>query len=137
MADYTVQVVFLDNLSNTYTFPLVQSISDPAEGMKATVIEGNRSNGSIIIPGGKRSQEISVRGIIFDNDGYVDITTKMDDMRSKVTTNPATLTIRHWNGSTWVNDRVWNVRRVNEITFADSMRTTDQNYEVRFLVITY
>jgi len=136
MGNYTVQTVFYDG-TNTYTFPLVQSISDPSEGMKATVIEGTRGNGSIVIPGGKKSQEITIKGIIHDNDGYIDITTAMDDMRSKVTTNAATLTIRHWTGSTWQNDRVWNVRRINEITFGDSMRTCDIEYTVSFLVIAY
>lgn len=136
MANYTVQVVFYDGV-NTYTFPIVQSITDPQEGMKATVIEGTRGNGSIVIPGGKKSQEITIKGIILDNDGYIDITTAMDDMRSKVTTNAATLTIRHWTGSAWVNDRVWNVRRINEIEFGDSMRTNNIDYTVNFLVIAY
>ena len=136
MASYQVQIVFYDG-TNTYTFPLVQSISDPSEGMKATVIEGTRGNGSIVIPGGKKSQEIIVKGIIADNNGYVDITTAMDDMRSKVTTNAATLTIRHWTGSTWQNDRVWNVRRINEIEFGDSMRINNIDYTVNFLVIAY
>lgn len=136
MSSYQVQVVFYDG-TNTYTFPLVQNISDPVPAMKATVIEGTRSSGSIIIPGGQKSIEITVKGIIFDNDGYLDITTAMDDMRSKVTTNAATLTIRHWSGSAWVNDRVWNVRRINEIEFGDSMRINNIDYTVNFLVIAY
>ncbi len=136
MGNYTVRTVFYDG-TNTYIFPLVQSISDPSEGMKATVISGTRGNGSIVIPGGKKSQEITIKGIILDNDGYIDITTAMDDMRSKVTTNVATLTIEHWTGSTWQSDRVWNIRRINEITFGDSMRTCDIEYTVNFLVIAY
>jgi hypothetical protein len=136
MGNYTVRTVFYDG-TNTYTFPLVQSISDPQEGMKATVIPGIRGSGSIVIPGGKKSQEIIIKGIILDNDGYIDITTAMDDMRSKVTTNAATLTIEHWTGSTWQPDRVWNIRRINEITFGDSMRICDIEYTVNFLVIAY
>jgi hypothetical protein len=136
MGNYTVRTIFYDG-TNTYTFPLVQSISDPQEGMKATVIPGIRGNGSIVIPGGKKSQEIIIKGIILDNDGYIDITTAMDDMRSKVTTNAATLTIEHWTGSTWQPDRVWNIRRINEITFGDSMRICDIEYTVNFLVIAY
>jgi len=136
MADYNVDLVFNDGV-NTYTFPLVQGISDPVEGMKAVVIEGNRSNGALVIPGGKKSQTIRIRGILLDNDGYADITTLMADMRSKVTTNVATLTLKHFSG-TWINDWVFTVRRIDEITFDEnSMRTNDIEYTVSFLVLSY
>ena len=134
--DYQVILNFNDGTKN-YDFPLVQSISDPVEGMKSVVIEGTRGNGSIVIPGGKKSAEIEVKGIIADNDGYADITTKMATMRSDVTTNPATLTLKHWTGSAWANDWVYTVRRIDEITFDNSMRTYDQPYTVRFLILSY
>ncbi len=136
MPNITVQLIFADGI-NTYTFPLVQSISDPKEGMKATVIEGTRGDGVIVIPGGKKSQEIRVNGILLDNDGYIDLTTLMNDMRSKVTTNVATLTLRHWTGSAWSNDWVYTVRRIDEITFPDSFRTEYQEYICSFLVLSY
>lgn len=136
MPNYHVDLVFNDG-TNTYTFPLVQSISDPVEGMKATVIEGNRANGSIVIPGGKKSQEIKITGILLDNDGYVDLTSLMADMRSKVTTSVATLTLKHY-ASGWVNDWVYTVRRINQIEFDEnSMRTNDISYTVSFLVLSY
>ena len=138
MSSYQVQIIFNLGEAGEYIFPLVQAISDPTSGIKATIIEGTRSDGTIVIPGGKKSQEIVIRGILFDNDGYVDLTDLMDNMRSKITTEPATITIRHWTGSTWQNDRVWNVRRINEIEFQeDSMRTEAIEYTVRFLVISY
>lgn len=136
MANYTVQFIFNDG-TNSYTFPLVYSVSDPKEGMKATVIPGTRGDGSIIIPGGKKSQEIRLKGYIVDSDGYEDINTRMGDMKSKVTTNPATLTMRHWTGATWVNDWQYTVRRIDEITFPESLRTDSQEYEVTFIVMTY
>jgi hypothetical protein len=131
-----VRLYFNDG-ANQYTFPCVQSVSDPKEGMKATVIEGTRGDGAIIIPGGKRSQEIRISGVIVDNDGYTDITTEMNNMRSKVTTNVATLSLQHYTGGTWVNDWSYTVRRIDEITFADSLRIIDQEYEVRFMVLSY
>jgi hypothetical protein len=130
--NYTVQVIFYDG-TNTYTFPVVQDVDDPNPGSKATVIEGNRSDGSIIIPGGKKSPEIVVKGVLNAAD-YLALTTLMDDMRSKVTTLPATLTIRYWNGATWVNSRVWNVQRTQEIKFGESLRTGDIDYTVTLLV---
>ncbi len=137
MANVTVELIFNDG-TNSYTFPLVQTISDPKEGMKANVIEGNRADGCIVIPGGKKSQTITVNGILFDEDGYIDITTLMNTMRSYVSTLPATLTLRHFSGG-WVTDWSFQVRRIDEIKFPDSddKRTNAQPYEVSFLVIGY
>ena len=138
MGSYQVQIIFNLGEAGEYIFPLAQSIGDPTAGIKATVIEGIRASGSIIIPGGKKSQEITIKGILLDNDGYVDLTTLMDDMRNKITTEPAIITIRHWTGSAWQNDRIWTVRRIDEIEFQeDSMRTEVIEYNIRFLVISY
>lgn len=136
MSSNPVRIYFTDGI-NAYTFKYVQSISDSKEGMKAVVIEGNRGDGSIVIPGGKKSQEISVKGTIVQNSGYMSITSEMNDMRTKVTTNVATLSLQHWDGSTWANDWSYSVRRIEEITFEDSLRYVDQNYEVKFLVLAY
>lgn len=137
MANVTVVLNFNDGTHN-YDLPLVQSISDPQPGMKATVIKGNRADGCIVIPSGKESVEIRVRGILFDADGYIGLTTKMADMRSKITTSPATLTLKHFSGG-WVTDWSFSVRRIGEISFPDSddMRTNAQPYEITFLIISY
>lgn len=135
MADYQVRLVFNDG-TYEYIFPLLQFISDPVPAIKATVHRGNRSDGAIVIPGGKEGIEITARGILLDNDGYEDITNLMSEMRTKVTSNPATLTLKHFTG-TWITDWSYSVRRIGEITFSESFRTSDQEYEVRFLVIAY
>jgi len=135
MADYTVVVNFNDG-TNNYDLPHVFQISDPKEGMKATVIEGTRGDGAIVIPGGKRSQEIIITGRLIDNDGYADLTTLINDMKSKVTTSQATLTLKHFNG-TWVQDWSYIVRRIDEISFPESLRTWEQEYECRFLVVAF
>lgn len=136
--DYTVRLTFLSSETGSveYTFPNVFSISDPKEGMKATVIEGNRGDGSIVIPGGKKSQEIIIRGKLFDADGYKDLTTLMNDMRTEITTDLATLTMKHYD-SGWVTDWTYTVRRINEIEFDESMRIGIQPYSARFLVVAY
>jgi hypothetical protein len=138
MASYIVQVVLNSGISGSeYIFPHVFSISDPKEGMKATVIEGTRGDGVIVIPGGKKSQEIIIRGRLIDNDGYADLTTLMTTMRNMVTTDQVTLTLMHWTGSTWQNDWQYTVRRIEEIDFPESLRTWEQEYSCRFLVIAY
>jgi hypothetical protein len=137
MGSYTVRVVLNSGiLGSEYIFPHVFSISDPSEGMKATIIEGTRGNGSIVIPGGKKSQEITIRGRLIDNDGYADLTSLMTTMRSMVTTNQATLTLEHLSG-TYQTDWSYTVRRISEIVFPESLRTWEQEYEVRFLVVAY
>ena len=141
MASYQVRVNFDDGVHD-YNFPHVQNISDPKEGMKATVIGGTRADGSIVIPGGKKSQTIRVAGILFDADGYEDLTTLMNTLRSNVTTDPATLTLEHWDstisgGGDWTTDWAYSVVRTEEIDFPDSMRTESQNYTVSFLVTAY
>jgi len=130
-----VQIIFADGV-NSYTFPVVQNINDPTPGIKATVIEGNRASGSVVIPAGLKSPELTIKGIL-SGDDYSALTTLMDNMRSKVSTLPATITIKHWNGATWINDRVWNVRRIAEIEFGDSLRTSFIDYTINFLVTNF
>lgn len=135
MASYTVKINFNDGTYD-YDLPLVFHLSDPQQGMKATVIKGTRGDGSIVIPGGKRSHEITVRGRLMDEDGYKDITDLMNEMRTKVTTNVATLTLKHYDGG-WVTDWSYTVRRIEEIRFPESLRTDSQEYEIIFYVIAY
>jgi len=140
MSSTIVKLNFLDTTvtpNKSYDFPLVQDIQEPVPGTKSIVIEGNRADGAIVIPGGKKSIEIVIKGILFDNDGFIDLETLMATMNTDITTNPATLTLSHWTGSTWANDWVKTVRRIDEIVFGDSMRTSDISYTVRFLLISY
>ena len=136
--NYTVRVTFLSSESGSveYAFPNVFSVSDPKEGMKATVIHGTRGDGAIVIPGGKKSQEIRIRGKLFDSDGYKDLTALMNDMRNEVTTELATLTMKHYDGG-WATDWSYTVRRIDEIEFPSSMRIGVQEYNIGFLVVAY
>lgn len=129
-----VRVTFDDGTYN-YTFPYTFHITDPKEGMKATVIGGGRGDGSIIIPGGKKSQEIVIRGK-FGGSNYLEINTLITTMKQQVTTNIATLKLEHYD-SGWVTDWSYQVRRIDEIRFPQSMRTSSQEYEATFLVVSY
>lgn len=136
MASYIVQCTFNDG-SGDYILPHIFQVDDPNPGMKATVIEGNRASGSIVIPGGKKSIEIIIRGRLIDNDGYVDLTTLISTMKTSITTNQATLTLKHWTGSAWANDWQYTVRRIDEIFFPESLRTCEQEYSCKFLVVAF
>jgi len=134
----TVRFVYNQGEANEYVFLYAFHITDPEPGMKATIIKGTRGDGNIIIPGGKKSQEIRIRGKIIDENGYDAITSKMNEMRQKVTTGSATLKMQHYNGS-WISDWEYQVRRINEIRFPQSLRTEDdsQEYECVFLVTSF
>ena len=138
MISYNVKLNFNDG-TYSYDFPLVQDIEDNIPGTKDVVIQGNRADGSIVIPGGKKSLSLKVNGILFAANGYADLTTLMGTMRTQVTVNPATLTLSHWTGSTWQTDWAYAVRRIDEIIFpkSEDRRTQSQNYTVNFLVISY
>ena len=84
----------------------------------------------------KESQRITIRGKIIDENGYDAITSKMNEMRQKITTDSATLKMQHYSGS-WISDWEYTVRRINEIKFPQSLRTDVQEYECSFLVISY
>ena len=138
-AKYQARVVFQEEPSGSeeYVLPIVQVISDPKEGIKATIISGTRGDGSIIIPGGKRSQEIRIKGLLMA-DNYADLTTAMNTLRISFTTDLATLTLEHRLGAgEWSTDWVYYIRRLEEISFPRSYRTGYQEYEITVLVLSY
>jgi len=122
-----------------YKLPYVFHIDDPQPKNKDIVHHGNRADGSIKIPGGKRSHEITVRGKLFDEDGYEDLTTLMNTMRTTITTPPGVLSMEHrpLTGGNWTTDWEYTVFRNQEIVFAQSDRTGIQEYECNFLVLSY
>jgi hypothetical protein len=141
--NYTVAVVFNDG-SGDRTLPVVQSIDDPKEGINATIIQGTRAGGSIVIPGGKKSQNIKITGIVYSTEGYEALTEAVNTLKGNITTLPATLTLKHWDddasaGGAWVNDWSYTVRRTEEINFSDKdeFRTGKIEYTVSFLVLAY
>ncbi len=135
MPNYTVRINFNDG-SNNYDFLLVQSENGSnLTGKKDTIIEGNRGDGAIVIPGGKKAQTITIRGILAGDD-YVAITALMNTMKTNITTDIATLTMKHDDGGE-VIDWQYTVKRIGEIRFPDTFRTSSQEYEADFLVIQY
>lgn len=136
--DYNVKCNFNDG-TNSYDLPCMQSISDPIAGIKANVIRGTRADGAIVIPGGKKSIDITIKGVIWSNLGYADLMSQVNTMRDNVTTNPATLTLEHYDPdiTSWVTDWAFLVQRIDDIVFGDSMRTEKIDYDMRFVVLNY
>jgi hypothetical protein len=143
MSSYNVRIVYNKDISGSeYIFPLVQSITEPKEGTKDTVIAGTRAGGSIVIPGGKKSQEIRIKGKLWSDTGYADLMTKITEMKSMIDSDVATITKEWWNplasgGGAWETNWVYTVKRIEPIEFADSMQTDIQDYTVMLFIISY
>lgn len=122
-----------------YKLPYVFHVNDPQPKNKDTVHHGNRADGSIKIPGGIKSHEITIKGKLFDEDGYEDLTTLMNTMRATIDTLPGLLTMEHKpiTGGNWTVDWEYTVFRNQDIQFSESDRTQDQDYECSFLVLSY
>lgn len=106
----------------------VYHISDPKEGMKYVKIDGMRADGCILVPGGKKSMEIIVRGTLVGDD-YDDLAAKIETLKSDINMNPTTLALEdEWS---------YLVRRVDPIEFSESLRNFSQRYTISFLVISY
>ena len=139
--DYEVRITFesAESGSIEYILPLAQQVEDPEPRNKDVIHEGNRGDGSIRIPGGKKSHEIIIRGKLWDEDGYEDLTDLMTAMREAIPTSPGTLTMKHrpLTGGAWTTDWQYTVFRNQEITFPQSFRTGVQDYEITFFVLSY
>jgi len=133
--NYQVTINFNDGIYD-YDLPIVQSeTGSNLTGNKDTIIEGNRGDGAIVIPGGKRSQLITIKGILTGDD-YKAITTLMNTMRTNITTEVATLTMKHYDSGEII-DWQFTVKRITEIKFPETLRTSSQDYEIEFLVLSY
>lgn len=134
-----VRLIYNLGEANEYVFPYVYSIDDPVPGMKATIHEGNRADGSIVIPGGKESVDITLKGVLIGDD-YSAIMTAISTMRTKVTSAVSTLSLQHYDEDTsaWVSDWSYTVRRIDKIKWdEDNLRTSHQKYELSFRVLVY
>lgn len=136
--NYYVTINFDDNV-NSYDFIHVQDENGSYNpDTKALIIEGNRADGALYIPGGKKPLRITIKGILIEED-YKDITEQIADIKSKISTDYATLTLKHKEGVSWINDWQYLVKRIGEIKFpiSSDLRTASQRYEVDFIVLEY
>jgi len=135
MANYDVKINFNDGTYD-YDLPVVQSeTGSNLSGRKDTIIEGNRGDGAVVVPGGKKSQTITIRGILMGID-YKAITTLMNTMRTNVTTDVATLKMTHQDSGE-VTDWTYTVKRITEIRFPENLRISSQEYEIDFLILEF
>lgn len=123
--------------------PHIQSITDIQPGIKNIVIEGIRGDGALVIPGGRPSYNITVQGILLSSDttlpdgtayatadgtNYEKLTEQMDWLRTYVVTDETHLYVEKTD-ATYAD---YTVRRLGDIGFRDSLRTSVQEYSISF-----
>jgi len=132
MTDYLTRIKF-----NSYEFLAVQSENGSnLTSNKDIIIEGTRGDGAILIPGGKKSQRITISGVILGAD-YKAITDLMNTMKSSITSASGTLLMEHKEGASWITDWTYTVQKINEIEFPTNLRISYQEYNCEFLVLSY
>lgn len=113
-----------------YTFPNVQESNAPRSFTKSVVIEGLRGQGCIVIPGSTGSIDIRIRGFLMideNDEGYNEITTKMDELIDTIPYNTR-LTLRVYKDDS--NYYTYRVKRVEPIQWGEGKRTNLIEYTV-------
>lgn len=117
-----------------YDFEMIQNITGwPSDQPSNIEITNLRSQGSINIPGGLKSYDITIQGILSEED-YTALTTAIFSLQSSIAPNTnMVLTI---DKSSIAHEDI-HVMRVLPITFEQSFRTTFQKYEVTFRALAW
>ena len=117
-----------------YTFQYVQNITGwPSDQPSNIEITNLRSQGSINIPGGLKSYDITIQGILSAVD-YTALTTAIFGLQSGIAPNTnMVLTIDKSSTST----ESIHVTRILPIIFEQSFRTTFQKYSVTFKALAW
>jgi len=116
-----------------YEFEIVQYTNVPQSPGKSVIIEGTRGEGAIVIPGGKKSWELIISGVLTIDgatEGYEELTAKINAMETTILDNIRYKIRLDKSPSTYWE---YNVKRIKAIEYPENMRTESQEYTVRFL----
>lgn len=75
------RVLESNGITERYIFPLVQECNYPKSIKKFTEVKGFRGEGSIVITGSEASWDLTIRGLI-NQDDYDDITIAIDELET-------------------------------------------------------
>jgi len=117
-----------------YTFEAVQRTNAPQTPLRHIPIEGVRGKGALIIPAGTETWELEIEGVMYIDgatEGYEELIAKIDVMESAIALNTAYYLYIDKTDSTYYS---YKIKRVESIEYPESLRTTSQRYNIRFLV---
>jgi hypothetical protein len=130
----TFKLYASNGTSLIYTFEHVQNIVGwPSDQPSNIEITNLRSQGSINIPGGQKSYDITLQGIFCETD-YTSLTTKLFALKTTILSN--TNYILKLDKSETTTDDI-HVTRIVPITFEDSYRLNFQKYTVIFKALSW
>jgi hypothetical protein len=117
-----------------YSFEYIQRITGwPSDAPSNIEITNLRSQGSINIPGGNRSADLTLNGILIGTD-YTDLQGKISTLQSTIAAN--TNYILELEKSSSTSDKI-RVQRITPIQWEDSQRTTTQKYSIMFRTLSW
>lgn len=123
-----------DGVTVIYEFEHVQNITNwPTTNPSNIEITNLRSQGSINIPGGDKSVDITLQGILIATD-YTDLTSKLFSLETTVLAN--TNYILKLDKSSTTHDDI-HVKMVTGIKWENSLRLNNLKYEVIFKTLSW
>lgn len=131
----TFKLYASNGITLIYQFEHVQAPIEgwPSDQPSNVEITNLRSQGSINIPGGQKSYDIILHGILIGTD-YTDLTSKIFTLQTTVLSN--TNYILKLDKSVSTSDSI-HVVRVNPIVFEESNRINFQKYSVTFKALSW
>jgi len=118
-----------DGASLVYTFPIVQYTNAPQTVKQTVVLKNLRGKGGIVIDGGEDTWKLELKGLHYGDD-YESIEGAMNTMETTIVMNTKYVLKFNISESTYHN---YNVKRIDAITYPESLRTDSQIYSVKFI----
>jgi len=110
-----------------YTFEAVQRTNIPGQDTNhSIIIEGIRAKGCLVIGAGQVASDITIQGI-FVEDNYEALVVKMDAIKTAIAFNTRYKLRLDKTIATYYE---YNVKRIEPIDFPESLRTSEQIYNV-------
>lgn len=128
----TFKLYQLDGVTLQYTFTIIVDANYPNSEEHYIEHEGVRSKGSLLISGGTKAWNLTIKGYI-SGDNYQGLIDSIDALETAVAFNtPYVLKIDKDNLSVYS----YNVKRVSPILYPidENMRTNYQEYQITFRV---
>ena len=123
-----------DGTTPVYTFEHVQALPDWQKDNPSNIeISNLRSQGSINIPGGNKSTDLTIQGILIAAD-YTALTTKIYALTAAIVANTNYVMKLEKSSGSFESIRV---KRAVGIEWEDSNRTTMQKYTVIFKTLSW
>lgn len=108
-----------------HTFEAVQFTNAPQTVKNFLTMEGIRAKGCLVTENGEACWDLVIRGVLVEDD-YQALITKIDALESIALNTKYVLKIDKTPSTTYE----YNVKRITPIAYRESLRTSEQFYEI-------